>query len=80
MRTHQEIFHQRKHTNLSTKDLIAEIIIERRNFQAAIQNRDTSNALAAIRNQSEGLRPVRGKDTSQFKVAKRGLLEPKAGD
>lgn len=80
LRAHQEIFHQRKHTNLSTKDLIAEIIIERRNFQAAIQNRDTSNALAAIRNQSEGLRPVRGKDTSQFKVAKRGLLEPKAGD
>ena len=79
-RTHQEIFYADKHRNLSAADLITEIIVERGRFQAAIHNKDTSNALAEIRNQSEGLRPVRGKDNSQFHIPQRSLLEPRVED
>ena len=65
-RTHDEIFYQNLHRELSPEMLIHYLIKERGKFKPAMSDRVISDALAKIRRTADYARPVQGKDRSRF--------------
>lgn len=65
-RTHDEIFYQNLHHELTVEILIEYLIKERTKFKPAISDRVISDALAKIRRTADYARPVQGEDCSRF--------------
>ena len=65
-RTHDEIFYQNLHNELTVEILIEYLIKERAKFKPAVSDRIISDALAKIRRTADYARPVQGEDRSRF--------------
>ena len=65
-RTHDEIFYQNLHNELTAEILIKYLLKERTKFKPATSDRVISDALAKIRRTADYARPVQGEDRSRF--------------
>ena len=77
-RTHDEIFYQNLHNELTREILIEYLIEERAKFKPAISDRVISDALAKIRRTADYARPVRGEDRSRFATPPVKLFQKQA--
>ena len=74
-KAHQELLCENLLENLTPELLISTLLAVRKDFKPAIENQNTSDALARMRRSCSFAKPARGPDTSPFATSKRGMFD-----